>query len=329
MSIEVVLANYNQGHLISRAVSNLNKQTIPPKKIVIIDDGSTDNSVLVIKGLIQKYKNIKLLRNSENLGATFCYNFGLSNVQSEFVYFAAADDQTYPLLFEISIAFLRFFPQAPFSCSEAIVCEEFSNRSNRRPIARPQQYSGFLSPKKVIKIFKYTDNWILTGTCIYRTDMFRSYKPAKPLLEGFSDSILAKRIAMTEGCVFIRYVGVKWNVSDQGLSRGMFKNLQKFTLIKMALKNEIFASEEFPRWYWRKFSSRLDFIYYRFKVDKLSYSPINECSNKCNPLKRILLNNINLRGKFYRNIITLGLFIKYRPYSILYLINTFLHRKFE
>ncbi len=329
MSIDVVIANYNQGHLISNAINCLNKQKFLATKIFIIDDSSTDNSVNILQNLRSKFKNIYLILNERNLGPTICYSIGLKQVKSEFVYFAAADDETYPNLFELSIAYLQLFPNAPFSCAEVLVNEGIDKKQSYRPVARPQQISGYLTPKKVNKKFKYTDNWILTGTCIYRTNMLQSYETAKPLLEGFSDSVLAKKIALTEGCVFLKYVGVKWNVSNHGVSRGMFKNFQKFSSIKMVLKNEISTSKEFPTFYWKKFSSRLDFTYYRFVIEKSSLDQTNLISNKHFRLLNNLMNKFNYSRKLYKNILILGIFIKFRPYSLRYLINTGIHRKLE
>ncbi len=120
MSIDVVLANYNHANLLSNAIRALNNQSIIPHRIIIIDDNSSDNSKEVINSELKKYDNIILVNNKSNLGAVKSYNLGLELVSSDYVYFAAADDETFPLLFQKSIEMLQMYPKAAFTCAEAI-----------------------------------------------------------------------------------------------------------------------------------------------------------------------------------------------------------------
>ena len=43
--MSVVIPNYNHGHLIENALLAISQQTLPPSEIVVVDDGSTDDSL--------------------------------------------------------------------------------------------------------------------------------------------------------------------------------------------------------------------------------------------------------------------------------------------
>ena len=71
-NFSVIIAAYNSDLWISETINSLLNQTLNFEKniqIVIVDDGSTDNTGQICKGFKAKYpKNIKYLVNEENLG---------------------------------------------------------------------------------------------------------------------------------------------------------------------------------------------------------------------------------------------------------------------
>ena len=49
VSLSVVLPNYNHGHLVRRALAALVEQDRPPDEIIVVDDGSTDDSLAILR----------------------------------------------------------------------------------------------------------------------------------------------------------------------------------------------------------------------------------------------------------------------------------------
>jgi glycosyltransferase involved in cell wall biosynthesis len=76
-TLSVVLPNYNHGKLIARAITALLTQERPPDEIVIVDDGSTDDSLRVIAALAAGTKAIRVIANQTNEGATAALARGL------------------------------------------------------------------------------------------------------------------------------------------------------------------------------------------------------------------------------------------------------------
>lgn len=322
MSIDVVLANYNHAEFLSNAIGALNSQTFKPHRIIIIDDHSSDRSRLILDSELKKHGNILLINNDINLGAVKSHNLGLESVTSEYVYFAAADDETLPLLFEKSIKMLEMHPEAAFSCAEAIMNERESGGTKYRPLVRPRQKTTFLTPKEVTREFKQNDNWIQTGTCVYKTQLIRSVDGFDDSLGAFSDSMLAKQLSMTYGCVFIKYYGVKWNVSNLGFSRNSMLNLGEFKEIKNNLQVYVSSRKAFPNWYWSVYSPRLESMFYR-NLLKGSQANLEELNNYYLKLIFAIHTASNSFGKrlidiFFQSFI----FIKFRPFSILKLLKT-------
>ena len=217
---------------------------------------------------------------------------------------------------------LEMHPEAAFSCAEAIMIDRETGSTKYRPLVRPRQKSIFLTPREVTKEFKHNDNWIQTGTCVYKTNLIREMGGFDLSLGAFSDSILAKQLSMTYGCIFIKYYGVSWNISDLGFSRNSMRSLGEFKEIKNNLQTYVSSRKAFPSWYWSVYSSRLDSMFYR---NLLRGSLINiEEINKYY-LRQIfyIYRASNSFGKKSINIFfQLLIFLKFHPFSCFKLLKS-------
>ena len=89
--ISIITPNYNYGHFISRLLNSIAQQNYANWEHIIIDDGSTDNSVEIIKTFALKDNRIKLY-TQENRGQTRSINAALTKVQGEIIGWINSDD---------------------------------------------------------------------------------------------------------------------------------------------------------------------------------------------------------------------------------------------
>lgn len=88
MTISVIIPNYNRESLIGETIANLLAQSLPPHEIIVVDDGSTDKSVEVIRSFGDKVKLIQQV----NQGPGTARNAGLKMASGEFIQFQDSDD---------------------------------------------------------------------------------------------------------------------------------------------------------------------------------------------------------------------------------------------
>lgn len=89
--VSVIVPVYNVENYIDKCLTSLINQTLKDIEIIIINDGSTDNSQIIIDKYAKKYKRIKSY-TQENKGQAAARNFGLTKSTAEYITFVDSDD---------------------------------------------------------------------------------------------------------------------------------------------------------------------------------------------------------------------------------------------
>lgn len=89
--VSVIIPVYNTEKYVKESVESIMQQTLQNIEIIIINDGSTDNSLSVVNLLAQQDRRITVYSQS-NQGLSIARNTGLEKVKGEFIYFMDSDD---------------------------------------------------------------------------------------------------------------------------------------------------------------------------------------------------------------------------------------------
>jgi glycosyltransferase involved in cell wall biosynthesis len=266
--LSVVLPNYNHAQYLARAIDAIAGQSLAPDEIIVIDDASSDDSRAVLAQCQQRHSNLIILYNPRNLGAPFGLQRGLELARGKYVYFAAADDQILPGFFRKATDTLEAGPAAGLFCGETIVLDGATGRKlGHRPMVRPLRTGGHLSAQQVLELFRHADNFIHTGSSIFRRDAL--LKKGGFVIEAgsFSDGLLVRKIALTEGLSFMPVPVAIWYVHAAGLSRQTSLNVAKAVDALDALPRLIAQDGDFPPWYAELFRRRWRFGSARLALD--------------------------------------------------------------
>lgn len=90
--VSIILPNYNNARYVAEAIESVLKQTYTNWELIVIDDGSSDNSVEIIQKVIYRDERIKLIINPVNKGVSASRNEGLKTCKGDFVCFLDSDD---------------------------------------------------------------------------------------------------------------------------------------------------------------------------------------------------------------------------------------------
>jgi glycosyltransferase involved in cell wall biosynthesis len=98
LTVSVLIPCYNGGRFINRCLDAILKQTydINLIKIIVVNDGSTDNSLELLQSYQKQYPNMVKIISQENHGVAYARNVLIANVETDFFMFCDVDDYYLP-----------------------------------------------------------------------------------------------------------------------------------------------------------------------------------------------------------------------------------------
>ena len=97
--ISIIVPMYNSSSTIERCLNSLKNQSYKNIEIIVINDGSTDNSSEICRKMIKKDKRIKIYEKV-NQGVSSARNLGLSHAKGDFIGFVDSDDYIEEKMYE-------------------------------------------------------------------------------------------------------------------------------------------------------------------------------------------------------------------------------------
>ena len=114
--VSVVVPVYNVEHYLRKCLDSLVNQTLENIEIVVVNDGSKDDSQKIIEEFQQKYPDKIVSFQKENGGLSDARNFGIDNCNGEFIGFVDSDDYVSENMFE------EMYNLAQLHNAEMVVC---------------------------------------------------------------------------------------------------------------------------------------------------------------------------------------------------------------
>lgn len=109
MRFSVVIPLYNKEHYIVNTIQSVLNQTFQDYELIVVDDGSKDNSYEVAKTVHSERIN---LIHQENQGVAVARNTGVENANGEYIAFLDADDCWYPNYLQVLSNLIDQFPES-------------------------------------------------------------------------------------------------------------------------------------------------------------------------------------------------------------------------
>lgn len=149
--VSVIIPLHNREKTIGRAIDSVLQQTYSHVEIIIVDDCSIDNSLEVVGNYSND--NLKVIRLSENHGASYARNIGIQNSSGELVAFLDSDDEWCKYKLETQIGYMQV------NMLEACFCSytQISRSGVRKQIPDKVLYPYEIIESNICKILSYTN----------------------------------------------------------------------------------------------------------------------------------------------------------------------------
>jgi glycosyltransferase involved in cell wall biosynthesis len=136
--VSVIIPTYNRLPMLKEAIHSVLNQNFEDFELIVVDDGSTDETAEEIR----KYGGrVKLLHHSENRGVSAARNRGILHARGKYIAFLDSDDLWVKGKLKIQVAFLDENPHYPLCYTDEI----WIRRGKRvNPMVKHAKYSGWI-----------------------------------------------------------------------------------------------------------------------------------------------------------------------------------------
>jgi glycosyltransferase involved in cell wall biosynthesis len=180
--VSVVVPCYNQAHFLDEAVESVLAQSYSRFEIVVVDDGSTDNT----SEIAEQYRGVRCIRQ-DNQGLSAARNSGLRYSEGEYVVFLDADDRLLPEALQAGIECLKSHPECAvaFGPYRLVASDGSFLKQRRQPVVDEDSYAALLKR-----------NYIgVPAVMMYRRAVFESVGGFDSSVDASADADLYLRIA--------------------------------------------------------------------------------------------------------------------------------------
>jgi alpha-1,3-rhamnosyltransferase len=122
--VSVLVPSYNHAPFVERTLRSIFAQTLPPQKLIVIDDGSKDESAEVIERVLRDCPFENRFVRRENRGLCATLNEGFAASEAEFFAYLGSDDVWLPEFLEKQTAILNERRRAVLAFSHAFLIDE-------------------------------------------------------------------------------------------------------------------------------------------------------------------------------------------------------------
>ncbi|ADQ79114.1 glycosyl transferase family 2 [Paludibacter propionicigenes WB4] len=213
--VSIIIPVFNRKKYTEAMISSIVVQTNPDWELLLVDDGSTDGTLDLLKSFVSKDNRIKLFqRDRLPKGGQTCRNIGFENSQGEYVIFFDSDDLIAPYCIEQRIRFMNEHKNVDFGIFPA---HTFFDERNHSTCKKSDQIYGVKHKTDALSSFLRLEYQFTIWTNIYRKSSIvdLSWDENVLILQDLDFNISAliagKSFAFAEDCKFDYYYRILYS----------------------------------------------------------------------------------------------------------------------
>lgn len=220
--VSVIIPVYNGERYIKKTISQILQSALKSLELVIIDDGSTDQSLNICKALQKEDDRIHIY-TKENGGVVSARNYGADRANGDYLCFCDQDDIVDIRMYEKMTERMEFDESDIGMCStgrriddKSSVFEQsedacYENEEVIRQLLLPLIFNGYAVPVKMGNTNRYPHIW----NCMFRMKFWKRYNFRFRAYVNFEDDLLMKidTLSRADKVSTISYVGYYWRVN--------------------------------------------------------------------------------------------------------------------
>lgn len=199
--VSIIIPIYNTGELLNRCAESIITQTLNDIEIILVDDGSTDESGKICDELAERDSRIKVVHKS-NEGVSIARNTGIKMAKGEYIGFIDSDDWIEPNMY------LDLYNKAQEANVEIVMCDtvtKYDEKDDEQDTISQLNTTALVERKDIYPKLLME----MAGSacrCIYKTEMIYEHNVEFPVGLKFSEDRIFNILAMgySNGIFYIK-----------------------------------------------------------------------------------------------------------------------------
>ncbi len=214
--VNVIIPTYNRADLLAEAIRSVLEQTFRDFEVIIVDDGSVDNTAEVVRSF---HDPRVIYRYQKNSGVAIARNTGILASDSEYVAFLDSDDALLDTALEKGVKVLDEHPEVGFSYAPYLLLDEDGHIFYRQKSQHKQPYirDGIDQLKELLE----RGNYIIPSTMLVRRRCLNSVGLFDPIFRpGSEDFDLIVRLVQKYQVAVLVEPLAKYRIHRKRISAG-------------------------------------------------------------------------------------------------------------
>ncbi|CAD5962250.1 putative glycosyltransferase RT0329 [Planktothrix tepida] len=236
--ISIIIPTYNGDHYISQAIDSVLSQTYSNYEIIIVDDGSTDNTLEIIQHYIEKYQSASLIRYifQPNQGVAAARNLGIQEARGEFIALLDQDDMFWPEKLAHQVACFQANPDVAIVNSGWRLIDQNNNR-----ISDIEPWHNL--PNLTLETW-VTRTPILPSALMFRREAWQQIGGFDSRFNGVDDVDFIWRLALREySAIWLPEITVNYRQHQETVSNTKAKERAN---LMIAVQDQFFGQPNLP-----------------------------------------------------------------------------------
>lgn len=191
--VSVIIPVYNGECYLEQTIDSIRNQSLRDLEIILVDDGSTDNSHAIMERMAREDIRIRVF-HQENRGPSAARNLGIENALGEWIYFIDADDVAH------QDALLRLVSVAKKNNTRVVIGGIFEGEHEKWPEIKGETGIMIMTAKEALETGLYQKRPI-TSACgvLYSSEILRQHKFSESL--NYEDLEIFPRVCLSAGSI--------------------------------------------------------------------------------------------------------------------------------
>ena len=288
-TITIVIPVYNVENFVNETLLSVKNQISQPDEVILINDGSTDNS----SSILSNYKNLygwKIIR-TQNQGLGLTRNFGRSIAKSEYIYFLDSDDTiNNNLIYHMRKIIHQYNkPDVILFSGECFGDKDTNNKKPNLKFTLQGEY--FRGSKLITKLTKKKETLPQASRYITKVELWTKNKLSYPKGIAEDEAVFFPLLALSESTVVIPEIYYKYRLERPGsITMGLpnsdhardFLHRINFKMEFMILKSDLI---------------RADLSAWRYRLSRKGLNYVSMCLKTKTPIDWVTLVILFYRAK--------------------------------